>query len=257
MEASPLAGRVALVTGGASGIGAATVELLASEGASVVALDRDRSGLDQVVARVERAGGVARAQTLDLARTETIPSAVAEILEREGRIDILVNCAGIFGDQGTILDLSEATWDLVHTVDLKAPFLLIQHVGRHMVDRGGGGRIVNVSSSSAFRARQSIATYGAAKAGLSQLTRSAAADLGRHDINVNAVAPGLTATPMTSDYGDSDVLDAATVEGPLANLLQRVSQPEDVAAAILFLCLPASRQITGQTIHTSAGAVTI
>jgi NAD(P)-dependent dehydrogenase (short-subunit alcohol dehydrogenase family) len=116
--------------------------------------------------------------------------------------------------------------------------------------------MVNISSSSAFRARQSLATYGAAKAGLVQLTRSAAADLGPYDINVNAVAPGLTATPMTAEYGDAEKLDRETIEGPLANLLHRVSRPEDVAATILFLCLPASRQITGQTIHTSAGAIT-
>ena len=93
--------------------------------------------------------------------------------------------------------------------------------------------------------------------GLVQLTRSAAADLGPYDINVNAVAPGLTATPLTADYGDAEKLEAETIEGPLSNLLHRVSRPQDVAEAILFLCLPASRQITGQTIHTSAGAVTV
>ncbi len=255
MDPSPLSGQVAIVTGGASGIGEATVKLLAGEGASVVALDRDSEGLLRVVREVEEAGAVARAQTLDLSNTALIAAAVAEVIETEGRIDILVNCAGIFGEQGTILDLSEKTWDLVHTVDLKAPFLLMQQVGRHMVERGDGGRMVNVSSSSAFRAKQSIATYGAAKAGLVQLTRSAAADLGPYDNNVNAVAPGLTATPMTRPVGDAAALDTMASEGPLANLLERISQPEDVAAAILFLCLPASRQITGQTIHTSAGAV--
>ena len=257
MDPSPLSGRVALVTGGASGIGEATVELLAAEGANVVALDRDEAGLARVVEAVVGAGGQARALQLDLMETDRIGGVVADVVEAEGRIDLLINCAGVFGDQGTILDLSEEAWDLVHTIDLKAPFLLMQHVGRHMVARGGGGRIVNVSSSSAFRARQSIATYGAAKAGLVQLTRSAAADLGPHDINVNAVAPGLTATPLTADYGDAEKLDAETIEGPLANLLHRVSRPRDVAEAILFLCLPASRQITGQTIHTSAGAITV
>ncbi len=255
MDPSPLSGKVALITGGASGIGEATVKLLAGEGARVVALDRDSEGLSRVVREVGEAGAIARALTLDLSNTASIAAAVAEVIETEGRIDILVNCAGIFGDQGTILDLSEKTWDLVHTIDLKAPFLLMQQVGRHMVERGGGGRMVNASSSSAFRAKQSIATYAAAKAGLVQLTRSAAADLGPYDINVNAVAPGLTATPMTRPIGDAAALDAMSSEGPLANLLERISQPEDVAAAILFLCLPASRQITGQTIHTSAGAV--
>jgi NAD(P)-dependent dehydrogenase (short-subunit alcohol dehydrogenase family) len=256
MDPQPLEGKVALITGGASGIGASTVKLFAREGATVVALDRDSEGLARVVSEVVEAGGVARAKTLDLAQTDRIAGMVAEVIEEEGRIDILANCAGVFGGPGSVLDLSEETWDLVHTVDLKAPFLLIQFVGRHMVERGGGGWIVNVSSSAAFRPKNNPATYGAAKAGLLQLTRSAAADLGPHDINVNAVAPGVTATPMTVDFGDAAALEAAVVEGPLENLLQRVSQPEDVAATILFLCLPASRQITGQTIHTSAGAVT-
>jgi NAD(P)-dependent dehydrogenase (short-subunit alcohol dehydrogenase family) len=257
MHPAPLEHKVALITGGASGIGEATVRLLASEGATVVALDRDQAGLDRVAREVHGEGGKVLSERLDLMETDSIEGVVARVVESQGRIDILVNCAGVFGDEGSILDLSEATWDLVHTIDLKAPFLLMQHVGRHMVARGGGGRIVNVSSSSAFRARQSIATYGAAKAGLVQLTRSAAADLGAYDINVNAVAPGLTATPMTADYGNAEELDKETIEGPLSNLLHRVSRPEDVAEAILFLCLPASRQITGQTIHTSAGAITV
>jgi len=256
MDPHPLSDKVALVTGGASGIGAATVKLLAGEGATVVAVDRDAQGLSQAVSDAGDAGGVARAEIFDLAETDRIPELIAGVIEREGRIDLLVNCAGIYGGAGSVLELSEETWDRVHTIDLKAPFLLIQHVGRHMVERGGGGRIVSVSSSAAFRAKGTPATYGAAKAGLLQLTRSAAADLGPHDINVNAVAPGATATPMTREFGDAAALEAAVKEGPLENLLHRLSQPEDVAAAILFLCLPASRQITGQTIHTSAGNVT-
>ena len=116
MDPSPLSGQVAIVTGGASGIGEATVKLLAGEGASVVALDRDSEGLSRVVREVEEAGAVARAQILDLSNTALIAAAVAEVIETEGRIDILVNCAGIFGEQGTILDLSEKTWDLVAKV---------------------------------------------------------------------------------------------------------------------------------------------
>jgi NAD(P)-dependent dehydrogenase (short-subunit alcohol dehydrogenase family) len=124
-----------------------------------------------------------------------------------------------------------------------------------MIDRGGGGRIVNLSSSSAFRARNSPMAYATSKAALVQLTRSAAAELGRYDINVNAIAPGITATGMTQGFGDGAALERIASAGPLENLFHRVSQPEDVAAAVLFLCIPASRQITGQTIHTSAGAV--
>ena len=179
---------------------------------------------------------------------------VGDVLAWAGRIDILVNAAGIAGDQGSILDATLADWDEVMDVDLKAPFLLMQAVGRHMVARGGGGHIVNVGSSSAFRAAQVGAAYGAAKAGLSQLTRSAAADLAPWDVNVNAIAPGVTATGMTAAIPDGDLREMVA-SGPLANLFGRVTAAEDVAAAIVFLCSPASRQITAQTIHVSAGAV--
>ncbi len=255
MSGSLLAGKLALVTGGASGIGAATAHLLAGHGAAVAVLDRDPAGLERVVSAIRKGGGHATAHRADLADIESIPAVVAEVLRVHGRIDILVNAAGISGDEGEILTQSEANWDRVLAINLKAPFRLIQEVGRHMVARGGGGRIVNVTSSSAHRARRVMAPYGAAKAGLAQLTRTAAADLGGHDINVNAVAPGVTLTPMTAMIGDEAAFAKLIAEGPLANLLGRASQPEDVADAVVYLCLPGSRQITGQTLHTSAGAV--
>lgn len=255
MSGSLLAGKVALVTGGASGIGAATARQLAGHGAAVAVLDREAAGLERIVSAIHKLGAQATGQRVDLGQIASIPSAVAEVLRAHGRIDILVNAAGISGDEGDILTQSEANWDRVLTINLKAPFRLIQEVGRHMVERGGGGRIVNVTSSSAHRARRVMAPYGAAKSGLAQLTRTAAADLGRFDINVNAVAPGVTLTPMTASIGDEAAFAQLIAEGPLANLLGRVSKPEDVADAIVYLCLPGSRQITGQTIHTSAGAV--
>lgn len=250
-----LSGQVAIVTGGASGIGRATVSTLLQAGAAVAVLDRDETGANAVVEQGRRTGGTAVALPLDLAETALIPAAVARVLQHLGRIDMLVNCAGVTGRLQSLLDMDEENWDFVHRVNLKAPLLLMKYVARHMIERGGGGRIVNVSSSSAFRARNSPMAYASAKAALVQLTRSAAAELGPHNINVNAVAPGITATAMTRILGDAEALEHAASSGPLENLFHRVSQPEDVAAAILFLCLPGSRQITGQTLHTSAGAV--
>ena len=250
-----LNGQVALITGGASGIGEAAARLISNAGASVAVLDRDPVGVQRVATSIVQAGGGATAHIADLLQTETIAATIAAVLTAHGRIDILVNAAGISGDSGDILEQNEENWDRVQAINLKAPFRLIQEVGRHMVKRGDGGRIVNVTSSSAHRARQSMAPYGAAKAGLAQLTRTAAADLGHHGINVNAVAPGVTKTPMTAGIGNDSALQSLVEEGPLANLLHRPSLPEDVADAILYLCLPGSRQITGQTIHTSAGAV--
>lgn len=250
-----LTGQVAIVTGGASGIGRATVLGLIQAGATVAVLDRDEAGVNAVVARGKQAGGKAVAFPFDLADSKQIPNVVARILQQLGRIDILINCAGVTGRFQTLLEMEEDNWDFVQAVNLKAAMLMMKHVARHMIDRGGGGRIVNISSSSAFRARNSPIAYASSKAALVQLTRSTAAELGPHNINVNAVAPGITATAMTKALGDAEALQKAASSGPLENLFHRVAQPEDVAAAIVFLCLPGSRQITGQTIHTSAGAV--
>jgi NAD(P)-dependent dehydrogenase (short-subunit alcohol dehydrogenase family) len=252
---SELAGKVAVVTGGASGIGRATVLALVRVGAAVAVLDRDEAGANAVAEQGRQASGTTLALPVDLADTKAIPAAVARVIEQLGRIDILVNGAGVTGRFQSLIEFDEANWDFVHTVNLKAAMLLMKHVARHMIERGGGGRIVNISSSSAFRARNSPIAYASSKAALVQLTRSAAAELGSHDINVNAVAPGITATAMTQVIGDAEALQRMASSGPLENLFHRVSQPEDVAAAIVFLCLPGSRQITGQTIHTSAGAV--
>jgi NAD(P)-dependent dehydrogenase (short-subunit alcohol dehydrogenase family) len=252
---SELSGKVALVTGGASGIARATVLALLQAGATVAALDRDEAGVKAVVEQGKQSGGKALAIAFDLTDTKSIPGVVERVIRELGRIDILVNAAGVAGRFRNLLETEEQDWDFIHTVNLKAPMLLMKHVAQHMIARGGGGRIVNISSSSAFRARNSPIAYASSKAGIVQLTRSAAAELGRYDINVNAIAPGITATGMTRPLGDAEALLNIASSGPLENLFHRVSQPEDVAAAIVFLCLPGSRQITAQVIHTSAGAV--
>ena len=250
-----LTGQVAIVTGGASGIGRATVLGLIQAGAAVAVLDRDEAGVTAVVEQSKQAGGKALAFPFDLAESKQIPAIVARVVQNLGRVDILINCAGVTGRFQSLLEMEEDNWDFVQAVNLKAAMLMMKHVARHMIDRGGGGRIVNISSSSAFRARNSPIAYASSKAALVQLTRSSAAELGSHNINVNAVAPGITATAMTKVIGDAEALQKVASSGPLENLFHRVSQPEDVAAAIVFLCLPGSRQITGQTLHTSAGAV--
>jgi len=252
---SELSGKVALVTGGASGIARATVLALLQSAATVAALDRDEAGVKAIVEQGKQSGGKALAIAFDLTDTKAIPGVVERVIWELGRIVILVNAAGVAGRFRNLLETEEQDWDFIHTVNLKAPMLLMKHVAQHMIARGGGGRIVNISSSSAFRARNSPIAYASSKAGIVQLTRSAAAELGRYDINVNAIAPGITATGMTRPLGDAEALLNIASSGPLENLFHRVSQPEDVAAAILFLCLPGSRQITAQVIHTSAGAV--
>ena len=255
MAEGRLDGQVALVTGGASGIGRATVRAVAKERARVAVVDSDAVGAKAATREAGLAGVDAKPFVVDLADADATNNVVDAVLAEFGRIDILVNSAGLSGAPHNILDFSNEKYELVLSVNLRAPFLLTRAVARHIVERGGGGKIVNVSSSAAFRGEYSPAIYAATKAGINGLTRATAADLGPFDVNVNAVAPGLTNTPMNVGIGDRDNMVAAVTSGPLANLLRRLSEPEDVANVILFLCLPESRQITGQVINTSAGLV--
>jgi NAD(P)-dependent dehydrogenase (short-subunit alcohol dehydrogenase family) len=248
-----LAGRVAIVTGGASGIGAATARLLAELGAGIAILDINRAGSKEVAEDIRRTGGAALTYPTDVSALGELEATVAETETALGAVTIVVNNAGVTGTP--LMETSTASWERVLRINLTAPFVLTQAVGRRMIAGGRGGSIVNVSSSSAFRAVSSGGPYGVSKAGLGALTRGAAWELGPYGINVNAVAPGLTRTAITAGAFDEDGLQQAARSGPLANLLGRVSEPEDVANVIVFLCLPASRQITGQVIHASAGAV--
>jgi NAD(P)-dependent dehydrogenase (short-subunit alcohol dehydrogenase family) len=250
-----LVGQVAVVTGGASGIGRATVRALAREGAKIAVVDRDGEGATEVAEEAGRAGAEALPFTVDLAEPPAVVTLVETILIQFGRIDLLVNSAGISGGRHSSLEFTEETFNEVFAINVRAACLLVREVGNHMVKRGGGGRIVNLSSSAAFRAQQSPALYAASKAAICGLTRAAAADLGPYEINVNAVAPGMTKTPMTAGIGGDEAYTAIVSSGPLENLLHRPSEAADVAAVILFLCLPASRQMTGQVLHTSAGLV--
>jgi len=244
-----IANKTALVTGGASGIGRATAQGFASEGARVILLDVNRDGLEETLAAI---GGAGNLVCTNLADPDRAAKDAQAAIEAEGGVDYLCNVAGITRDADQILSADVQVWNLMLAINLVAPAMLIRVAAQSMIERGVSGRIVNVSSSSGFRAL-APPCYASSKAGIAGLTRSAACELGKYDINVNCVAPGLTATPMTE--GRPFAIDDAVKSGPLANLVGRASTPEDVASAILYLCRPESRQITGQVIHTSAGLV--
>ncbi|KAF0246738.1 MAG: 3-oxoacyl-acyl-carrier protein [Planctomycetota bacterium] len=229
MSSKP-ADRGAIVTGGASGIGAAVVTALERDGYLVCRVDLAEPA--DVLGDV-RAEGTAQ-QALDWLR------------ERGAGPETLVNCAGI--TRGAAMPkLSQEDWDLVIGVDLTGAFVFTKTVSSAMADRGGG-RIVNVASTLALRARRGTAAYAAAKAGLLGFTRACARDLGPKNINVNAVAPGLVLTKLAEEIPQEsrDRLLAETALG-------RFATPGDVAGVIAFLCSPAARHITGETIRVDGG----
>ncbi len=249
-----LSGQVAIVTGAGGGIGSATVTRLAGHGADIVAVDVEPDPLAVVASDVIDGGQRCEQVELDLSAEGAGQYVVDRAIDAFGRIDIIVNNAGA-GTRQQFPDLTVDAFDRVVAVNLRTPFLLCQAAAPHMIAAGRGGRIVNVTSAAGFRATMTDPIYAASKAGLDAATRSLAAYLGPANVNVNAVAPGLTSSRMGRRLGDDAAMQAAVEDGPLANLLRRVSTPDDVAEVIVFLCLPGARQITAQTIHTSAGNV--
>lgn len=246
-----LEGQAAIVTGAASGIGRAAAVGLAAQGASVAVLDRDVGAAEEVAASLP--GAVAA--PCDLARPEEIGPAVDRVAAAFGRLDVLVNCAGILGPRTALADVTAEAWDALHAVNVRGAVLATQAFVPHVLRGGRGGRIVNVSSAAAHRAAASSLPYASSKGALEAVTRVLAGELAPHLVNVNAVAPGITATAI---YGPDDTDEARTArarEGTSANLFGRFSDPEDIAAAIVFLCSPGSRQVTGQVVHVSAGAI--
>ncbi|WP_236792358.1 SDR family NAD(P)-dependent oxidoreductase [Amycolatopsis sp. GM8] len=252
-EAYRLDGKVAFVTGGASGIGFATAAVLSRQGAATVLLDIDADGAQRRAESLRATGHRAAAVGVDLADSDDIRRAFGAGLAAFGALDILVCSAGVVGSPHGVLDVPESVVETSHRVNVHANFVLSRLAGEHMIGHGVRGRVVYLSSSSAFRAEMSYPHYSTTKAALGQLARSFAAEVGRYGITVNAVAPGPTNTPMNA--GGRAQLDVRVRSGPLKNLTGCAAEPEDVAEVVAFLCLPASRLITGQVIQASYGAI--
>jgi len=248
-----LEGKVAMVTGAASGIGRGISLHLATMGARVAVLDIDDNGNQETVAIISQERE-AVAIHCDLRKADDCRAAVETVIGKWGRTDILCNCAGI-AIRKDVTELSEDEWDRALNVTLKGIFLLSREVIPHMI-RAGGGSIINIGSGWSLKGGPRAASYCAAKGGTVNLTRAMAIDHGKHNIRVNCVCPGDVDTPMLRSECEQLGEDAQTFMREAAKRpLARVGTPEDVANAVLFLASPMSSWITGAALVVDGGGL--
>jgi NAD(P)-dependent dehydrogenase (short-subunit alcohol dehydrogenase family) len=249
VSAFSLAGKIALVTGGASGIGVGIATLLAEAGATVVIADRDEAAAQALAAKLSAEGHQVGSVAVDLADEASILRACVDVIARFGTPWILVNNAGI-QDRQLLLEGTSEEWDRMNAVNARAPFLLTRELGRAMVERGEGGRIINVATAGLRGSVvKGLAAYVASKGALQALSQISAFELAEHGITVNTVLPGAVATT-----------GAINAKGPPADGPARrplplgpICQPADIAAAVYFFATPAARYITNQVVCVDAG----
>ena len=246
-----LAGKVAIVTAGGQGIGDTISALFAREGAKVAVVDINRAEAERVKSTIDKAGGQAIALEVDCTRTDAVNAMVKTVVDRFGTVDILVNAAGGFHQLAPITEITDEEWDRVITLNLKTCFLCSRAVAKIMMDRKQG-RIVNIASGSGIAPNPFAPTYlpyGAAKAGVINMTKILGRDLGQYGITVNAISPGTTATPRVVKVRDEASRRKIAEQNPMRTLVE----PEDTAAAALFLASDEARYITGVNLNVNAG----
>ncbi len=247
-----LDGRVAFVTGASRGIGAATAQRLAEEGARVALADIDTDGCEQVAAEISRLGSEALVLACDVADSAMVQDAVDKTAQQFGRLDILVNNAGVLRDN-LLFKMSDEDWDTVVNVHLKGAFLCSRAAQKYMVQQKYG-RIISMSSTSALGNRGQV-NYSAVKAGLQGLTKTLAIELGPFGITANAVAPGFIDTEMTRSTARRQGLDPEQVIAQASKTIpvRRVGLPRDIANVICFLASDEAGFVNGQVIYVAGG----
>jgi len=245
-----LAGKCALVTGSSSGIGRAIAEVFAREGADVVVhYNHEKDEADEVVAELEKLGRRSTAIQADIGSPGEAQRLVDAAVDALGRLDILVNNAGV-EIRGPFAEVTEAQFDLVLGVNLKGAFFAAQAAARHMIERGGGGRIINVTSIHEDVAFLEFATYAASKGGMRMFMRAVCQELAPHGITVNDIAPGAIATPINKrTLGDGELLKQLQAVIPAG----RLGEPEEVAAVAVFLASDEAAYVTGSTYYVDGG----
>lgn len=247
-----LDGKVAIVVGGASGLGEAMAHGLAQAGARVVVADRDEEAAHAVAASVEGRGYALEPLPVDVTRKGEVQALVAEVAERFGSVDVLVNSAGTAG-RYPAEDFPEEEWDRIVTLNLKGSFLACQAAGRRMIEQGRGGAIVNVASIGASIVYPHATAYNQSKGGVLQLTRSLALEWIGHGIRVNALAPTLFDTPLVKA---SDARRSLTSDFIMARqLIGRRGQPHEIVGPCVFLASDAASMVTGHMLQVDAGYV--
>jgi 2-deoxy-D-gluconate 3-dehydrogenase len=240
-----LEGRVALITGGNGGIGRAMAQALHEAGAHVMVTGR-KPAKNEAVAQA--LGDAESVLTLDVLDEAAVERAIAGIIERFGRLDILINNAGQ-SRRGFVPELSKSDWDDILSVNLTGPFLVAKHAARAMIAGGRGGKIINISSMYALFGPPNVASYASSKSGLLGLTRALAVELCKHNIQVNAILPGWYLTEMTGHLKDTPLSDYIRRKTPAG----RWGNPEDLAGTALLLASSASDFITGAAIPVDGG----
>ncbi|WP_276258948.1 mycofactocin-coupled SDR family oxidoreductase [Haloglomus litoreum] len=261
-------GQVAFVTGSAHGIGRSIAQYYAKNGADVVATDLagntdtvlydqgTNEELEETASLVESEGQDVLTLGMDVRDGAQVEAAVEEAIDHFGRIDILANNAGIIQFE-YLTELDEAEWDDTLDTNLKGAWLCSKHVANHFIERGGGGKIVSTASTAAHVGQLGCGHYAASKHGLSGLTKTFAIELAEHDVNVNAVSPTATGTPMIpglmESYGEDTLEKITDIGGPFNLFDVDVIEPSDISEAYMWLSSDAARYVTGVTLPVDGG----